>query len=436
MPPLVHAHAAILSIGDELVRGQTLDTNSRLLSSRLMKLGIEPVEHATVGDDLGAMVDAFQRLARRAPLVIATGGLGPTDDDLTRDALAAVLGDQLVEDPDALAQLTERLRSRGREVSAAQRAQALRPSGARCLRNEFGTAPGLYAQVPVDGRAADVFCLPGPPGELVPMWDQLVVPRLRPEPGVTIRTRFIRLVGIPEAEAAQRVPGIMARDANPQVGITASGGILTWRIRYRGPLAPAAAEAEVGRVERRILDAMGEHVFARDEISLAAAVLDALKARGQMLATVESCTGGLLGAQLTGVPGSSAAYVGGFVTYTNALKESQVGVRAETFAAYGAVSAECAGEMAAGGLARTGAHWCLSITGIAGPDGGTPEKPVGTVHIGLAQREGRGTIVATRRFQIPGGRDDVRERSAMSALAMLWFALRGRDAPAKLLWER
>lgn len=436
MHPAVHAHAAVLSIGDELVRGQTLDTNSRLLSSRLMALGIETVEHATVGDDLDALVGAMKRLAIRAPLVIATGGLGPTDDDLTRDALAAVLGDRLVEDPDALAQLSERVRSRGREVSAAQRKQALRPERARCLRNDFGTAPGLFARVRIEDAEADIFCLPGPPGELVPMWESLVVPQLRPEPGLTIRTRFLKLVGIPEAEAASRVPGIMARDASPQVGITASGGILTWRIRYRGPLPPAAAESEVDRVAQRIIDAMGEHVYAQGEVTLAAAVLEALKAQGQMLATVESCTGGLLGAQLTSVPGSSAVFAGGFVTYTNALKQSLVGVRAETLAAHGAVSAECAREMAAGGLGRSGADWCLSITGIAGPDGGTAEKPVGTVHIGLAKREGAGARATSRRFQIPGARADVRERSAMSALAMLWFAIRRQDPPARLLWER
>lgn len=436
MSLIVHSRAAILSIGDELVRGQTLDTNSRLLSARLMDLGIEPVAHETVGDDLAALVEALRRSALRAPLVIATGGLGPTDDDLTRDALAAVLGDRLVEDAEALAQLKERLRSRGREVSAAQRMQALRPAGAQCLRNDFGTAPGLSACVRIGSEETEIFCLPGPPGELVPMWERLVVPRLRPEPGVTLRTRFIKLVGIPEAEAASRVPGIMARDASPQVGITASGGILTWRIRYRGPLLPAAAESEVDRVAKRIADAMGEHIFAQGEVTLAAAVVDALKAQGQMLATVESCTGGLLGAQLTSVPGSSAVYAGGFVTYTNALKQSQVGVRAETLAAHGAVSAECAREMAAGGLERTGADWCVSITGIAGPDGGTAEKPVGTVHIGLARRQGAGVQAISRRFLIPGARADVRERSAMSALAMLWFAMRRQDPPARLLWEQ
>ena len=403
-----------------------------------MLAGIDPVEHVTVGDDLPAIIDTFRRLAARVPLIIATGGLGPTDDDLTRDALAALLNDQLIEDPQALTWLTERLRSRGRDVSPAQRLQALRPRSAECLRNDFGTAPGLFATARIADRAADVFCLPGPPGELKPMWDAFVAPRLKPPTGITIRTRFLKVIGLPEAEAASRVPGIMARDASPQVGITASGGILTWRIRYRGPLSPAAADAQVDSVAQRIHTAMGEHIFAdvrAGEPTLAAAIIERLTQRGQMLAVVESCTGGALGSAITTVPGSSAAFAGGFLTYSNDLKQKLIGVRAQTLAAHGAVSAETAAEMAAGGRERTGADWCLSITGIAGPDGGSAAKPVGTVHIGLAGPRGG----VTRRFVFPGSREDIRQRSAMSALAMLYFALtrqeHGGNPPAKLLWE-
>jgi len=442
MAQVIHTHAAILGIGDELVRGQTLDTNSKLLSERLMLAGIEPVEHVTVGDDLPALTDALRRLCARAPLVVCTGGLGPTDDDLTRDALAAVMGDELVEDAVALGWLSERLRSRGREVSAAQRLQALRPRGAECLRNDFGTAPGLFATV-TNGAGAphaqsEVFCLPGPPGELKPMWDAMVVPRLRAEPGVTIRTRFLKLVGLPEAEAASRVPGIMARDASPQVGITASGGVLTWRIRYRGLLDAARADAAVDAVAKRIHEAMGEHVFAdvaSGEPTLAASVVGLLKQRGETLGAVESCTGGLLGGAITAIAGSSAAFMGGLVTYSNELKQRLADVRAETLTVHGAVSAECAAEMAGGGRDRLGANWCVSITGIAGPDGGSAAKPVGTVFIGLAGAGG----VAARRFQFPGSRDDVRQRSVMNALAMMYFAMsrqeRGGTPPAKLLWE-
>lgn len=434
MAQVIHTHAAILGIGDELVRGQTLDTNSKLLSERLMLKGIEPVEHVTVGDDLAAMTDALRRLCARAPLVVCTGGLGPTDDDLTRDALGAVLGEELIEDAQALAWLTERLRSRGREVAPNQRMQALRPRSAECLRNDLGTAPGLYGRL----GDTDVFCLPGPPGELKPMWDALVVPRLRAEPGVTTRTRFLKVIGLPEAEAAARVPGVMARDASPQVGITASGGVLTWRIRYRGQLDGARADAVVDAVAKRIMDAMREHVFAdvaSGEPTLPATIVELLKSRGQTLAVVESCTGGMLGGAVTAVAGSSAAFSGGLLTYSNELKQSLVGVRGDTLAAHGAVSAECAAEMAAGGRERTGATWCVSVTGVAGPDGGSEAKPVGTVFVGLAGADG----VRTKLFRFPGSREDVRQRSVMSALAMLYFAVvrgeQGGEAPAKLLWE-
>jgi len=434
----VHTHAAILSIGDELVRGQTLDTNSKLLSERLMLAGIEPVEHGTVGDGLVGIVDAFKRLSRRAPLIVATGGLGPTDDDLTREALAGVLGDELVEDAVALGWLTERLRSRGREVSPAQRRQALRPAGAECLRNELGTAPGLSARIDVEGHTADVFCLPGPPGEWVPMWETMIAPRLRPEAGITVRTRFINVVGLPEADAAALVPGIMARDASPQVGITASGGVLTWRIRYRGTLAPAEADRAVEAVARRIYDAMGKHIFGEGEASLASCIVKLLRARGQTLAVVESCTGGMLGHAISAVPGASWVFAGGFMTYSNEFKQRAVDVRAETLRAHGAVSAECAGEMASGGIAKTGAAWCLAITGVAGPDGGTAAKPVGTVYIALARRDAAAPLGESqnKKFEFPGGREDVRQRSVMSALAMLWFALKAGDPPARLLWEK
>jgi len=283
-----------------------------------------------------------------------------------------------------------------------------------------------------------VFCLPGPPGELKPMWDAFVVPRLLAEPGVTTRTRFLKVIGLPEAEAASRVPGVMARDASPQVGITASGGVLTWRIRYRGPLDATRADAAVDVVARRIKDAMGEHVFAdvpSGEPTLAASIVELLKSRGQTLAVVESCTGGMLGGAVTAVAGSSAAFAGGFLTYSNELKQRLVGVRGETLAAHGAVGAECAAEMAAGGRERTGASWCVSVTGVAGPDGGSEAKPVGTVFVGLAGADG----VRTKLFRFPGSREDVRQRSVMSALAMLYFAVvrkeQGGEPPAKLLWE-
>ena len=443
MPPpatLIHTHAAILSIGDELTRGQILDTNSRLISQMLMDAGVEPVEHVTIGDSRAHTADAIRRLAQMAPLVIISGGLGPTLDDLTRDALADVLGEALVEDPDALRDLEALFTRRGRVLNVMQRLQSLRPPSARCISNALGTAPGLWARV----GGADVFCLPGPPGELQPMLASAVLPAINTERGVLVRTKTLHVIGLGEGEAAARVGDLMKRDRNPLVGITASGLLLTWRIRYRGRAGSEEAAAEVESTAQAIRAAMEECVFAEDvpaaavEFALPASVLARLGGRGGTLATVESCTGGMLGAMLTGVPGSSRVYLGGLVTYANQVKESLAGVRSETLLAQGAVSSATAAQMAMGGLEAIGSTHALAITGIAGPGGATPDKPVGTVHIGLAIRGGAGQPeVHTRRFQFPGSREEVRQRAARSALGMLHFAMCGSAASARrMLFEQ
>jgi nicotinamide-nucleotide amidase len=466
MPP-AHSHAAIVAIGDELTLGQALDTNSRWIADRLMALGIPTIEHVTVGDDLALTTRTFARLAATCPLVIATGGLGPTLDDLTRHALAALLREHLVTDAESLVDLERKLSARGRTITNAHRTQALRPASAACLPNSTGTAPGLHATISPDtlaafedaqdnpGRApstprastpSELFCLPGPPGEMQPMFERSVQPLLRPPPGRTVRTRFLQVIGIGESDAAALVATVpegdlMRRDRNPLVGITASGAQLTWRIRYEGPESPAAANAALDATESLIRAALGPHIFARGDISLAKAILDHLAAEGRTLGAVESCTGGLLGQLFTAEPGSSAVFTGGLVTYSNALKTALAGVPAATIETHGAVSRETAIAMAIGGLDRLGVDDCLAITGIAGPDGGSDAKPVGTVWIALTRRGSPGAsspapTVTARRFRIPGSREDVRLRAARTAMAMLWLATQSALTPARpLLFE-
>jgi len=463
-----HLTAAILSIGDELTLGQALDTNSQWLSRRLTELGVIPVEHATVPDDLTATRDAILRLAAVADLLIITGGLGPTADDLTRASLAAALNEPLVEDPQALTQITAWFASPSRPMPALNRVQAQRPRSAAIIPNEWGTAPGLRAAL---GRA-DVYSLPGPPREMRPMFEASVVPRLRP--GRIVRTRALHTFGLGESEIAQRLGDLMARDRTPTVGTTASQGVVTVRIRYesapagqpqpptahgRKPLPEGgegdgslAAANAIADTEARVRAAIGPYIFGTNADTQSSVLLHLLNSRNQTLATVESCTGGLLGALITETPGSSAVYRGGFVTYTNELKQQLVRVPAATFATGGpgAVSRECAQAMAAGGLEFTGADHCLSITGIAGPDGGSPEKPVGTVWIAVASRDtgprpalsreqqshtlapaaSPPAVLHSRRFLFPGERAYIRDWSARSALAMLRFALIGQpDLP-------
>lgn len=442
-----HDRAVILSTGDELITGQLQDTNARWISERLMDRGIMPLRHEAVGDQMHDLTAALRRAVSTerglgAGLVIVSGGLGPTDGDLTRPALAAVTGDELVMDEAARDALAAMLARRGRELTARQQRQAMRPSRGTCLPNELGTAPGLHVRVPRDdGGEADVFALPGPPGELRPMFSSGVVPRLRPPPGRAVATRLLHVVGVPEAECVARLGDLTRRDRPatlPLVGITASGGILTLRIRYCGPGDAAVAEGLIDQVEAEVRAVLGDHCFARGEGPgaelLAADLIRRLRASGQTLAVVESCTGGMLGEVLTAGAGASAAFVGGFITYANEQKVA-LGVRPDSLAAHGAVSPIVAAEMASAGRTRTGASHCLSITGIAGPDGGSAAKPVGTVHIGLSSATVP-TATHTRHFLFAGDREDIRRRSAVSALAMLHFAIGGRPASdPRLLWE-
>jgi nicotinamide-nucleotide amidase len=416
--PRAHVTAAILSVGDELTLGQGLDTNSQWLSRQLVSLGILPVQHATVPDDLNAIRDAMLRLATAADLVISTGGLGPTADDLTRQALAAAMNEPLAEDPAALEQLRSWFAGRGRRMPEANRIQAQRPPSASLLQNAFGTAPGLRAALGPAG--VEAFCLPGPPREVRPMFESQVRPHLRPAREVA--TRAVHTFGLGESEVAERLGDLMARTHSPLVGTTVSGGVVTVRIRHEGRGGAAA----IAETEKAIRDLVGPYVFGAGDDTLASVTLDLLKQRSHTVAVVESCTGGLLGALLTDVPGSSAAVRGGWITYSNDFKMRLVGVSESIFATGGpgAVSRECAQAMARGGLERSGSDWCLSITGIAGPDGGTSDKPVGTVWTALASRHRE---IETRRFVFAGERANIRDWAARSALAMLRFALAGTD---------
>ncbi len=429
--PDQHAKAAILSIGDELTLGQTLDTNSKWIADRLLSLGIVPVEHVTVPDELEAHVAALRRLALSVDVLISTGGLGPTADDLTRQALASATDDTLVEDPLALAEIEAWFAGRGRSLTAINRVQALRPTRARTLPNPNGTAPGLHAEfrgVSMESqppRRCDIFCLPGPPREMQPMFEAQVLPRLHPLRGRTVRTRVLHTVGIGESDLASRLGELMDRSRTPLVGTTASGGIVSIRIRYEGPLLPVDAEALIAETEAACRDRAAPFVFGCESQTLADRILALLKDRGQSLTVVESCTGGALGASLTDVPGSSSAFVGGWITYTNAMKSNEVGVPEVLFApgGPGAVSRECAGAMALGGLERANVDWALAVTGIAGPTGATPHKPVGTVYVALAGK--RLASPDIRLFRMGGDRGAVRDWSVKSALALLWMHLNG-----------
>lgn len=417
-------NAAILSIGDELTLGQTQDTNARWLAGRLAERGVRCVQFRVVPDDLAAQEAALRELASIAEIVLVTGGLGPTDDDLTREALRNALGDAspLVLDEPSLALLDRWFRDRGRAMPDINRRQAMRPRGAECLRNDHGTAPGLKARV----GGAIVICLPGPPREMEPMFAQFVLPLL---PALEMATGTVHAFGQGESFLAERLGDRMRRDRNPLVGTTASGSVVSARVRGTG----AAASPEAMQRELQEIEALWRpFAFARGAVTLAGSLGAALRERGQTLALAESCTGGLAGSLVTAESGASDWFRGGVMSYANEAKRDLCGVRQDSLERHGAVSREVAAELAAGAARALQADWAASITGVAGPAGGSEAKPVGTVFVGV---HGPG-FQAVRRFRFPGERAIVRDRAAKTALALLRLAVADRERfGVPFIWE-
>lgn len=424
--------AIILSIGDELTLGQTVDTNSAWVSAQLAGHGITTQAHQTVADDKRAIEQAIRWACSEADLVIISGGIGPTEDDLTRFALADAMGVGLVEHAGAMRTLEDFFRGRGRPMPEKNRVQAMLPQGATLIPNANGTAPGMRCRV---GRA-EVFVVPGVPREMRPMVIETILPATAAlnGSGQTILTAKINTFGAGESTVAERLGDLMDRQRNPVVGTTVSDGIVSVRVR-----AEYADNAEAGRACEAtcatVESALGPIVFGRNEQTLQQAVVELLRERGQTVATAESCTGGLIGAMLTEVPGSSAAYAGGWVTYSNDMKMKQLGVDAGTLAAEGAVSEAVVKALASGALERSGATLAIAVSGIAGPDGGTADKPVGTVWFALARREGQAVHTEARQALLPGQREVVRDRAAKCALQWLRFHLLGLRSD-QLSWFR
>lgn len=421
----VHDRAALLSTGDELVLGQLLDTNNRLIAQRLVERGIRPVRFATVPDDLEVLAAEIARLAKEAPLVIMSGGLGPTDGDLTRLAIARNLGEELITDAAQLEHLRAMLAKRGRQMTDRQARQAQRPPSARALPNAFGTAPGLHARLTVDARHAssDVFCLPGPPGELRPMLERFVEPSLRPPPGLTLLTRLLHVVGAPEADTATKLGELTRRDRQPLVGMTASGGILTIRVRYEGPASAPDAMAMLDADERAIRAALGDHVFAIGPTAgpvegLAAAVGALLRARGVRVRVSEvgTLSAGALGQHL-------------MLAMPEVLAEAVMGPEPGATSAAGC-DGDRRSEMVSIRIAPDAA-----IGEISGSPSSAGAKP--SAARGMVEIAGGGLGRTRRVFAIPGQAADVRPRLAASALGVLYFGLvrGGLAATPPLLWE-
>ena len=372
----------VLNTGSELLLGTRLNTHGQWIGQELFRLGLRIQRLVTVPDG-DAIRAALADAVKGADVVLVTGGLGPTSDDITREAAAAVAGIELIEDEAALRSLEEFFAKRGKSMAPDNRKQAQVPVGAEVLPNPNGTAPGIYIPPRLNGAGnCAIFLLPGPPRELYPMWQAEVVPKLRALAGGTAAEGMLQLTlaGVGESDLHQEIDADLATIPGLEVGYCAR--LSEVDVRLIG--TPQAIES--GRA--RVMRSFAGHCFSESGESLEAVVVGKLSALGMTLATAESCTGGLIANRITDVPGASAVFTHGWVTYANEAKIAELGLSAADLEKHGAVSSEVAGQMAEGALRESAADVAVAVTGIAGPTGGTADKPVGTVFIGLARKGG------------------------------------------------
>jgi len=406
--------AEVLTIGDELNRGEIVDTNSSWLAEQLTELGLHVRWRSSVTDDAPDMKEALERAAARADVVVCSGGLGPTDDDRTVDVVCALAGVSAIEEPMHAERMRARFAERNFKLTPNNLRQVRVPAGAAVLRNPTGIAPGFTLTLP--GRRAQLAFMPGVPREMKPMFDEGLRPALRARVGEGLRSarRIFRMAGIGESHVDHALAGLLetAHDTTLHFRIAFPENFVTVVVRRA---AQADADAELDRLSLEVERRLAGYIYGRDAETLSLAVGRRLRERAQTLALAESCTGGMLGAIVTEAPGASDYFLGGVVSYADELKTALLGVPAALIAAHGAVSEEVARAMAEGVRQRLSSSWGVSLTGVAGPSGGSADKPVGTVWIGLSGPDG----TQAKKIFWPGDREQVRQMAAMHALYLL-----------------
>ena len=404
--------AEIIAIGSEMLTPFRVDTNSLYLTDQLERLGIPVIRKTVVGDNREHLKAVFAEALQRSDLVIGIGGLGPTEDDRTRESVAELLGRPLERSEEVVRMMRERFRAFGRKMPEVNLRQAMVPAGATWLTNDNGTAPGLWMET--DGEKI-VLLLPGPPPELKPLFEEYCLAKLRSRaPRQAFATKVLKVTGMAESEVEEKIAPIYRTYENPETTLLASAGEI--QIHLRGTGADAGdAMRRVEELGERIENALGDAIFSRGNESLEQVVGLYLMMRGATLAVAESCTGGLLGQRITSVPGSSHYFLGGVVCYSDKLKTKLVGVPESMLKRKGAVSAEVAEALARGIRSRAGATLGVGITGVAGPQGGSPDKPVGTVFISLAEAHRAKTV----KHRFPGDRERIRQFATQAALNLV-----------------
>ena len=404
-------NAEIIAVGSEMLTPQRTDTNSLYLTAELNNLGVEVVTKSVIGDDRDRLADAVRRAVNRHAIVILCGGLGPTEDDVTREAVAQALDRKLVFHAEIAQALEQRFAAFKRKMAEINKRQAFVIEGACILANDRGTAPGLW----VEESGAFVMLLPGPPHELKAMFERQCLPRLtRVVPRQAIRTAFLRVTGMSESDLDTLIAPVYTKYDNPVTTILAANGDLQIHLRARC-VTEADADALLAEVVAPIECLLGDRLYSRNGDALEVVVGEMLRRNHSTVSVAESATGGMLGERFTSVPGSSDYFAGGFITYTNAMKTELLGVPAELLQEHGAVSKEVAEAMAVGACRRTGSTYALAITGVAGPDSGGESAPVGTVYVAIADASG----VHSFHRQFLGDRQRIRNFTCQMALDIL-----------------
>lgn len=402
--------AELICVGTELLMGQILNTNAQFISRRLADMGVDVYVETTVGDNAGRLEESMRASLARADVVITTGGLGPTMDDLTKETAAKLMGKSLAYDEASLHALKRRFFEMHREMTPNNLKQAMFPPDARILPNPMGTAPGCIMEA--GGKA--IILLPGPPREMEPMFEHHVRPYLEARSGAVLHSRVLRIFGMGESSVEHTLRAMMEEQKNPTLALYAKTGEVTLRITAKCASAQEG-EAMLAPVLAAVQKRLGNVVYSTDDEELHEVCIRRLLARGETLSVAESCTGGMLASRIVDVAGCSACFLQGVVAYSNEAKAARLGVRDETLRRCGAVSEETAREMAEGMRKSAQSDYALATTGIAGPEGGTEEKPVGLVYVALSTKDG----TKVQELRLGGKRDRIRAVATLHALDML-----------------